>query len=161
MEYEQLYAAACGNGHIYSDMIHGIPVAGQGEVPKLCRNCSAPMFTNCGGCGAPIPGYRSYPGYIDMSRRASIPWFCDECSQPHLWATPEQIKNWLENRFRFDNSLDEDAQDELLGMLAVLTPGEPDGAGMDFSKFREVLKRTPEIYAEVKRYMPMLQELFN
>ena len=157
--YEQRFAAVCGNGHVESNYLHYPGVAGDDGIPRLCRKCSAPIYTTCNSCSEPIYGHRSYPGVI-TTHTDPAPWFCHVCGKPYLWADTEQIRSWVENRLRFDEGLDEDAQDELLGVLAVLTPGEAEASPMDFSKFKETLKQLPALYADVRPFLPMLRDLF-
>ena len=71
------------------------------------------------------------------------------------------MRDWVENRLKFDQELDEDAQDELLDTLAMLTPGEPQSEPLDFSSFKTALKLLPTIYEEVRPYLPTLRSLFS
>lgn len=158
--YEQRYAAVCGNGHVESSYLQGPGEPGVSGIPKLCRKCSAPIYTRCSSCSELIYGQRSYPGVISMHTDPT-PWFCHDCGKPYLWASAEQMRDWVENRIKFDDDLDEEVQDELLGVLAVLTPGEPEAPPMDFTRFKATLKQLPAIYEEVKPLLPVLRELFR
>jgi hypothetical protein len=163
MSFIQEFGAVCGNGHVITDMLPRPVDAGTVPgVPKLCPECSAPISTRCpaSGCGEAILGRRNYPGVILTGRQRVKPWFCHACGTPYIWATPEQIRQWVENRLKFDDSIEEDVQDQLLEVLAVLTPGEPEAPPMDFSAFRNLLKQAPQLYEQVKPFVPMLRELF-
>jgi hypothetical protein len=159
-EYEQQYAAVCGNYHVRTNTLSHPVEPGEGGVPRLCPTCSAPVFTKCRECGAPVLGRRRYIGVVAMNP-PSAPWFCHECGQPYIWAHPQQIRDWVENKFKFDETLDDDDRFELLDALAVLTPGEEAAPPMDFSRFRELIEKAPTLYAQVKPFLPMFQEMFR
>jgi hypothetical protein len=160
VDHEQRFAAVCGNGHVATQFLRTPGQPGVGEVPNLCRECSAPIYTKCPACDAPILGDRMYPGVIGFDSDP-IPWFCHDCGKPYLWASADQMRKWVESRLKFDQDLDEDVQDELLGALAVLTPDEPKAAPMDFTKFKETLKRLPAVYEDVRPFLPVLRDLFT
>lgn len=156
-----MYSAVRGNGHRSDRYLRRPGTPGRDGVPKLCTKCSAPIYTACTSCQSPILGETASAVVIGSATKTPIPWFCQECGKPYLWASPEQMRAWVENRLKFDQELDEDIQDELLGVLAVLSPGEPDAPPMDFSGFKSSFRRLPAVYEEVKPYLPMLRELFG
>lgn len=59
---------------------------------------------------------------VVIGREPSAPWFCHECGTPYIWAKPDQIRRWIESKLKFDETLEEDVQLELIELLAVLTP---------------------------------------
>ena len=61
--YEQRFAAVCGNGHVETNFLQYPGVAGNDGIPRLCRKCSAPIYTKCDSCSEPIYGHRSYRLY--------------------------------------------------------------------------------------------------
>ena len=161
-EPRQQFAAVCGNFHILRDDLDYVVEPGTPPVPRMCPSCSAPVFTRCTneGCNEPVFGDKDY-NVVVLGGKKRADWFCHACGKPYLWAKPDQVRTWVENRLKFDSSLDVDDQLELIEMLAVLTPEEPPAERQDFNRFRELLKRAPAVYEEIKPFLPVLLELFK
>ena len=95
-----------------------------------------------------------------MGRSARADWFCQVCARPYLWATPAQVRAWVENQITYDTTLNEDDQLQLIEMLAVLTPGQPGATTQSLARFRELLRTAPALYDEIKPFLPTLVQLF-
>lgn len=167
MRARQRYAAVCGNGHIQSDTLEtpvtpGTEHDGNGgvpRVPKRCRTCSAPVFVRCtnDGCDAPINGYLERGSSATRRNRLYADWFCQVCERPYVWATSEQVLSWLTSRVRFDTTLGEDDQLELLALL----PTADTGTRGQFDRFRQLANQSPTLSADLRPFLPTLLAVFT
>jgi len=114
------FAAICMRGHFANGMI-GSQI--QRLIPARCKDCGAPIITECQSCSTPLLGY-----YRDvMSVNFEPDMFCTGCGQPYPWADREAIVHHLENLLLYSDALDHAARLEVTEQLEILaSPSKPE-----------------------------------
>lgn len=75
---EYFCAAICENGHVASSCL---------DNPKceerFCKECGAPIITECPACGKPIRGH--FNDLNSLMRKYQVPKYCVYCGAPYPW----------------------------------------------------------------------------
>src|SRR5687768_10636606 len=89
-------------------------------IPRRCHRCGLRVVTRCRLCSAPIarpPGRMLVPSHVA---------FCSECGGPYPWASPSQVRAYVEAVLVEDGSLTEAEQTQLAASLEDAVAGGAD-----------------------------------
>jgi hypothetical protein len=112
--------AVCKRGHIVDDEVVDLRYRlghDDGELPRFCGDCGAPVVLTCEACKAPIPRR----GSPDDEPHP----FCTECGSPFPWATREQRTGQLVALLEHEH-LDDVVRLAAVEAIEELTAAEPD-----------------------------------